>query len=120
VTAGGLIFAATSTDRKLRAYDQDNGRILWEKEVPSAPEGIPAVYEVNGRQYIAFCVAGGNGLQPPRVGTRTPPGPGQYMVRFPRASARRIASPFPYVKRSQGHQAAVGERGGPLPQRTAG
>jgi quinoprotein glucose dehydrogenase len=80
VTAGGLIFAATSSDRKLRAYDQDNGRILWEQEVPSAPEGIPAVYEINGRQYIAFCVAGGYGLQPPRVEPRPRPGPGQYMV----------------------------------------
>jgi quinoprotein glucose dehydrogenase len=80
VTAGGLVFVATSSDRKLRAYDQDNGKILWEKELASASEGVPAVYEVGGRQYIAVCVAAGNGLFPQRVGKQTDPGPGQYMV----------------------------------------
>ena len=51
VTAGGLIFVATSSDRKLRAYDQDNGKVLWENDLPAASEGVPAVYEVNGQQY---------------------------------------------------------------------
>jgi len=79
VTAGGLIFVGTSTDRKLRAYDQDTGKVLWEREVPAASEGVPAVYEVNGRQFIAIAV-GGPGLFPPRVGDPPPPGPSQYMV----------------------------------------
>ena len=30
MTAGGLIFVATSSDRKFRAYDQDNGKVIWE------------------------------------------------------------------------------------------
>lgn len=80
VTAGGLIFAATSSDRKLRAYDQDNGKILWEKELPTASEGVPTVYEVDGRQYLVVCVAGGNGLFPARVGGLPEPVPGSYMV----------------------------------------
>jgi glucose dehydrogenase len=79
VTAGGLIFVGTSTDRKLRAYDQDNGKVLWEREVPAAVEGVPAVYEVNGRQFVAISV-GSAGLFPPRVGDPPPPGPSQYMV----------------------------------------
>ena len=54
-TAGGLIFAASSNDRTLRAFDKDTGRMLWEKELPSNPEGIPAVYAVGGREYVAFC-----------------------------------------------------------------
>ena len=79
VTAGGLIFVATSSDRKLRAYDQDNGKVLWQRDLPAASEGVPAVYEVNGRQYVAITV-GGNGLFPPKIGLTTPPGPSQYMV----------------------------------------
>ena len=56
VTAGGLIFIGTP-DRKLRAYDQDTGKIVWEKELTGPINGVPAVYEMNGREYIAVCVA---------------------------------------------------------------
>ncbi len=63
VTAGGLIFTGTR-DRKVRAFDVDNGRLLWEAEVENAIEGIPAVYEVGGKQYIVFCVAAQAGLTP--------------------------------------------------------
>ena len=59
VTAGGLVFIGTWSDRTLRAYDKDTGKVLWEKELESNPEGIPAVYEVAGRQYIAFCTRTG-------------------------------------------------------------
>jgi glucose dehydrogenase len=62
VTAGGLIFAATASDHKIRAYDEDTGKVLWEYEAPTGSDGVPAVYEVGGREYIAFCVAGGDGL----------------------------------------------------------
>jgi glucose dehydrogenase len=82
VTAGGLIFAATASDHKVRAYDEDNGKVLWEYELPTGSDGIPAVYEVNGREYIAFCVAGGDGLN--LGGRRGPapisPPPNAYMV----------------------------------------
>jgi quinoprotein glucose dehydrogenase len=54
VTAGGLVFIANSQDRMLRAFDKNNGKVLWEYELDANPEGIPAVYEVNGRQFIAF------------------------------------------------------------------
>ena len=59
VTAGGLLIIATGPDRMLHAYDRESGRLLWETEVPANPDGIPAVYEVGGRQYIAFFCAGG-------------------------------------------------------------
>jgi len=29
-------------------------------DLPSGSQGIPAVYEVNGREYIAICAAGAN------------------------------------------------------------
>ncbi len=66
VTAGGLIFAATASDHKVRAYDQDTGKVLWTYNLPTGSDGVPAVYESGGREYIAFCVAGGDGYQAPR------------------------------------------------------
>lgn len=61
-TAGGLLFSGTASDRKFRAYDRDTGKVLWEASVPEASEGVPAVYEVNGREYVVMCVAAGNGM----------------------------------------------------------
>ena len=65
VTAGGLVFAATAQDRKLRAYDRDDGDVLWEYTLPGGSEGIPATYELGGRQYLAVPVAAGAGLFAP-------------------------------------------------------
>jgi quinoprotein glucose dehydrogenase len=63
VTAGGLIFTGTR-DRKVRALDTDTGKVLWEHEVAAALEGMPAVYEVGGREYVVFCAAAQVGLTP--------------------------------------------------------
>ena len=54
VTAGGLLFIGTGPDRMIHALDKDTGQTLWETEMDANPDGIPAVYEVAGRQYIAF------------------------------------------------------------------
>jgi quinoprotein glucose dehydrogenase len=48
------VIIANDQDRMLRAYDKANGKLLWEHELPANPEGIPAVYQIDGRQYIAF------------------------------------------------------------------
>lgn len=56
LTAGGLIFTGTR-DGKVRAIDEDTGKVIWEKQLNTAIEGIPAVYEANGREYIVFCAA---------------------------------------------------------------
>ena len=56
VTAGGLIFTATR-DHKVRALDEKTGKVLWETELKSALEGIPAVYEAGGREYLVVCAA---------------------------------------------------------------
>jgi quinoprotein glucose dehydrogenase len=63
VTAGGLLFTGTR-DRKVRAFDVESGKLLWEKEVDTALEGMPAVYEIGGREYIVFCAAAQAGLTP--------------------------------------------------------
>jgi quinoprotein glucose dehydrogenase len=67
VTAGGLIFTGTR-DRKVRALDVENGKVLWEKEVDAALEGMPAVYELGGRQYVVFCASAQVGLIPATQG----------------------------------------------------
>ena len=63
VTAGGLIFTGTR-DKKVRAFDADTGKVLWEHELDAALEGMPAVYEIAGRQYIVFCASAQVGLTP--------------------------------------------------------
>lgn len=56
VTAGGLIFTGTR-DRKVRALDSASGKVLWEAEVGAGLEGMPAVYQIDGREYVVFCAA---------------------------------------------------------------
>ncbi len=63
VTAGGLIFTGTR-DRKVRAIDKDTGRVLWEKEVTAGMEGIPALYQLGGREYLVVCAAAQAGILP--------------------------------------------------------
>jgi quinoprotein glucose dehydrogenase len=63
VTAGGLLFAGTR-DRTVRAFDVETGKVLWEKEVDAALEGIPAVYEIGGREFIVFCASAQADLTP--------------------------------------------------------
>ncbi len=55
-TASGLIFTGTR-DRKVRALDSATGKVLWEAEVGAALEGMPAVYQIDGREYVVFCAA---------------------------------------------------------------
>jgi quinoprotein glucose dehydrogenase len=74
VTAGGLIFFSTGSDRRFRAYDRDNGRELWSAELPVTSDGMPATYQVNGRQYVIVPVAAGAGQFSPRFGG-PPPAP---------------------------------------------
>jgi len=68
ITAGGLLFTGTR-DKKVRAFDVETGKLLWEMEVSAALEGMPAVYQLNGREYIVFCAAAQAGLLP---ATQTP------------------------------------------------
>lgn len=60
VTAGGVLFiGATHYDRKFRAFDKTTGKLLWETLLPFAANATPAVYQVNGKQYVAVAAGGG-------------------------------------------------------------
>jgi quinoprotein glucose dehydrogenase len=63
ITAGGLLFTGTR-DKKVRAFDVETGKLLWEAEAGAALEGMPAVYQIKGREYIVFCASAQAGLTP--------------------------------------------------------
>lgn len=73
VTAGGLVFIASTLDRKLRAFDKLTGEVLWEAELPTGGMALPSTYEVNGKQYVAIAAGGGVGMRGSRP-IETPPG----------------------------------------------
>ncbi len=70
ITAGGLLMFA-GNDSKLYALDKDTGKLIFSKELPNGSLGVPAVYEVNGREFILLPVAGGNSYP---AGAYVPPG----------------------------------------------
>lgn len=59
VTAGGLIFIAATQDNMIRAFDKRSGKILWQHELPASGFATPAVYEVNGKQFVVIACGGG-------------------------------------------------------------
>ncbi|MEO8483264.1 MAG: PQQ-binding-like beta-propeller repeat protein [Acidobacteriota bacterium] len=74
-TATGLLFQA-GLDRKLRAYDAETGRVLWAGDLPAGSVGVPAMYEVNGKQYLLVGATQGGG----RGTGNVPATPGQAAV----------------------------------------
>lgn len=63
VTANGLLFiGATTYDRKFHVFDKRTGRLLRETELPASGNATPALYMVNGKQYVVIgCGGGKNG-----------------------------------------------------------
>lgn len=59
VTKGGLIFVASTQDEKIRAFDKYTGAVLWEAQLPAAGYATPAVYAINGRQFVVIACGGG-------------------------------------------------------------
>ena len=51
-TGGNLLFSGGTNDRKFRAFDASNGKVLWETSTPSGVTGVPSAFEVDGEQYI--------------------------------------------------------------------
>ena len=79
VTSTGLLFVATS-DGKIRAHDEETGQVLWTADLPAGSEGIPAMYEVHGREFIVVPASseintgGGHKLRsasPPQTSSRS-------------------------------------------------
>ncbi|MDR8394085.1 PQQ-binding-like beta-propeller repeat protein [Aliifodinibius sp. S!AR15-10] len=52
VTSTGLLFS-TAGDGKVYAFDAETGEELWVGQLPKATEGLPTMYEVDGKYYLA-------------------------------------------------------------------
>jgi quinoprotein glucose dehydrogenase len=59
VTAGGVLFIAATRDEKFRAFNTENGELLWETSLPAGGYATPATYSVAGRQYVVIAAGGG-------------------------------------------------------------
>ena len=51
-TGGGLVFVG-DIDRYMYAFDARDGTELWRTRTPTATDGFPITYAVDGRQYLA-------------------------------------------------------------------
>ena len=58
-TIGGLVFAAGTLDKLIRAFDSESGEELWSHKLPYIGSAPPTSYEINGRQYIVIPASGG-------------------------------------------------------------
>ncbi|HXS95563.1 MAG TPA: PQQ-binding-like beta-propeller repeat protein [Candidatus Limnocylindrales bacterium] len=84
ITAGGLVLFA-GNDSKLYALDKETGKLIFAKDLPNGSLGVPAVYEVNGREFVLFAVSGGNGYPPGAyvpAGGITPPATSKSYIAF--------------------------------------
>jgi quinoprotein glucose dehydrogenase len=89
ITAGGLLFiGATLYDHKFRAFDKSNGKLLWQTVLPTAANATPAIYEVNGREFVVIAVGGGK----ERRGEN---GPGGRLIAFALPKATPSAGAIP-------------------------
>jgi quinoprotein glucose dehydrogenase len=69
-TRSGLVFLAGG-DGKLRAYDEETGKVLWAGTFAGSSRGVPVMYESRGRQYLVINAIQGGGVFP---GQTPPPG----------------------------------------------
>ena len=76
-TGGGLVFVG-DLDRRFKAFDVDNGNILWETRLGTSVQGHPVSFAIDGKQYIAVTTALG-GTSP-----RTVPGVIATEISYPR------------------------------------
>lgn len=58
VTSGGLIFIAATADSKFRAFNKYTGEILFETSLPAPGVATPAVYAIDGKQYVVIASGG--------------------------------------------------------------
>lgn len=59
VTPTGILFIAATPDGKIRAFDQENGTLLWEDQLPFPGYATPILYEIKGKPYLVIACGGG-------------------------------------------------------------
>jgi quinoprotein glucose dehydrogenase len=58
VTASGLVFIAASLDDRMRAFDVNSGKMLWQAKLPAGGQATPMTYSIGGRQYVVIAAGG--------------------------------------------------------------
>jgi quinoprotein glucose dehydrogenase len=62
-TAGGLVFAGAARDTVFRAFDVDNGRLVWSADLPASAQATPMSYRSpSGRQFVVIAAGGHTGI----------------------------------------------------------
>ena len=83
VTSTGIIFS-TAKDGRIYAFDADDGKVLWSAELGAGTEGLPAMYELNGRHYLVVNattpLTWGRGSRESGIGSTRTPDQGGYVV----------------------------------------
>jgi glucose dehydrogenase len=76
-------------DNRVRAYDEDTGKVLWEGRYTGNASGVPVSYESRGRQYVVVIAnagggrgGGGAGAAPAAPTTPAPDAPPSGMIAF--------------------------------------
>jgi quinoprotein glucose dehydrogenase len=57
-TATGVVFIGAGSDQRFRAFNTDNGELLWETKVPAPAQATPMTYEIDGVQYVVVAAGG--------------------------------------------------------------
>jgi quinoprotein glucose dehydrogenase len=83
VTSTGIVFS-TARDGVLYAFDAKDGDVLWWAKLPMATEGLPAIYESEGRHHIVVNATTphtwGLNSRESGIGSPEPLGKGGYVV----------------------------------------
>lgn len=58
-TAGGLIFATGTEDKKIVALNANNGEEVWAYDMIAAGSTAPITFQIDNKQYIAVIATGG-------------------------------------------------------------
>ena len=59
VSAGGVVFATGTADRRIYAFDSASGQMLWSYEMEAAGSAPPTTFVSNGVQYLSVVASGG-------------------------------------------------------------
>lgn len=66
---GVVFFGGTVFETTLRAFAADDGRQLWEGNLPFSAHSVPGSYLWKGRRFIVVCAGGHGKITGSKVGT---------------------------------------------------
>ena len=57
-TAGNLVFATGTMDKKVRAFNSNDGTEVWSYDLPFIGSGPPTIFSINNEQYVLIVATG--------------------------------------------------------------